>query len=90
MYEGNMFPITANKLNVKKQVNEMKYSLDMKKLEQTRSMSETKFQLIVDNNLGESIKEIIKKTQYSRIDRMKERVLPMPNYIQNIWCANEF
>ena len=46
MYEGNMFPITANKLNVKKQVNEMKYSLDMKKLEQTRSMSETKFQLI--------------------------------------------
>ena len=33
MYEGNMFPITANKLNVKKQVNEMKYSLDMKKLE---------------------------------------------------------
>ena len=31
--DGSMLPITAHKLKVKKQVSEMKYSLEMKKLE---------------------------------------------------------
>ena len=34
-----MLPMTAHKLKVRKQVNDMKYSLDMKKLEYTRSTS---------------------------------------------------
>ena len=38
-YEGSMLPSTAARLKVRKQVSEMKYSREMKKLLYTRSMS---------------------------------------------------